>query len=122
MILVPCSRAGVASNLGVENEKAGLQFGNVGTDGRTVALVLTRSGAGRARGLMRARERAMGELLAGLAPAQMASLGAVSEQVLAAIASEDPVPGRLCRYCDEGTCDLSRCPVELAAIDRRGAA
>src|SRR6266581_2276935 len=38
MILVPCSRAGVASNLGVENEKAGLQFGNVGTDGRTVAL------------------------------------------------------------------------------------
>jgi MarR family transcriptional repressor of emrRAB len=91
-------------------------------DGRTVALVLTRSGAGRARGLMRARERAIGELLAGLAPAQMASLGAVSEQVLAAIASEDPVPGRLCRYCDEGTCDLSRCPVELAAIDRRGAA
>src|SRR3981189_1435308 len=38
MILAPCSRAGVASNLGVENEKAGLQFGNVGTDGRTVAL------------------------------------------------------------------------------------
>jgi len=38
MTLAPCSRAGVASNLGVENEKARLQFGSVGTDGRTVAL------------------------------------------------------------------------------------
>ena len=37
-MLAPCSRAGVASNLGVENEKARLQFGSVGTDGRTVPL------------------------------------------------------------------------------------
>ena len=71
---------------------------------------------------MRARERAIVELLAGLAPAQVATLGVVSDQVLAAIAREDPAPGRLCRYCDEGACDLSRCPVELAAIDQRGAA
>jgi len=38
MILAPCFRAGVASNLGVESKKACLQFGNLGTDGRTVAL------------------------------------------------------------------------------------
>jgi MarR family transcriptional regulator, negative regulator of the multidrug operon emrRAB len=91
-------------------------------DGRAVALALTRAGTTRARALMQARERAIAELLAGLAPAQVASLGAVSDQVLAAIASEDPARGRLCRYCDEGACDLSRCPVELAAIDQRGAA
>jgi DNA-binding MarR family transcriptional regulator len=83
-------------------------------DRRTVALALTRAGTARARALMRARERAIGELLAGLAPAQVATLGMVSEQVLAAAAREHPAPGRLCRYCDEGACDLSRCPVEMA--------
>jgi MarR family transcriptional repressor of emrRAB len=88
-------------------------------DRRTVALALTRAGTVRARALMRARERAIAELLAGLAPVQVAALGMVSDQVLAAIAQEDPAPGRLCRYCDEGACDLSRCPVELA---ERGAA
>ena len=91
-------------------------------DRRTVSLALTRPGTARARALMRARERAIGELLASLAPAQVAALGPVSDQVLASIAREDPAPGRLCRYCDEGACDLSRCPVELAAIDQRGAA
>ena len=91
-------------------------------DRRTVALALTRVGAARARALMRARERAIGALLAGLAPAQVAGLAAVSDQVLATIASDDPAPGRLCRYCDEGACDLSRCPVELAAVGQRGAA
>jgi len=91
-------------------------------DRRTVALALTRAGTPRARALMRARERAIGELLAGLAPTQVATLGVISDQVLAAIASEDPAPGRLCRHCDEDACDLSRCPVELAATHHRGAA
>ena len=103
---------------------AGLARRVVATDGdrRTVALALTRGGTVRARALMRARERAIAELLAGLAPAQVATLGAISDQVLAAMAREDAAPGRLCRYCDEGACDLSRCPVELAAVDQRGAA
>jgi MarR family transcriptional repressor of emrRAB len=91
------------------------------TDGdrRTVSLALTRAGTVRARALMRARERAIAELLTPVAPAQMAVLGAVSDQVLAGAAREHPAPGRLCRYCDEGACDLSRCPVEMA---ERGAA
>jgi len=91
-------------------------------DRRTVALALTRAGTVRARALMRARERAIAELLAPLAPAQVAALGEASDHVLAGAAREHPAPGRLCRYCDEGACDLSRCPVELAAIDQRGAA
>lgn len=88
-------------------------------DRRTVALTLTRAGTVRARALMRARQRAIAQLLAPLPHAQVTALGAVSDQVLAAIASEHPAPGRLCRYCDEGACDLSRCPVEMA---ERGAA
>jgi MarR family transcriptional regulator, negative regulator of the multidrug operon emrRAB len=88
-------------------------------DRRTVALALTRAGTARARALMRARERAIAELLAPLAPAQVAALGAVSDHVLAGAAREHPIPARLCRYCDEGACDLSHCPVELA---ERGAA
>ena len=93
-----------------------------GGDRRTVSLALTRAGSIRARALTRARQRAIGELLAGLAPAQLKSLAAISERVLAAIAHVHPAPARLCRYCDEGACDLSRCPVELAELERRGAA
>jgi DNA-binding MarR family transcriptional regulator len=92
-----------------------------GGDRRAVALTLTGAGAARARALMRARERAIGELLAGLTEPQVAELGEVADHVLAAAARDHPAPGRLCRYCDEDGCDLSRCPVELAAGARGGA-
>jgi DNA-binding MarR family transcriptional regulator len=90
-------------------------------DGRKVGLALTRSGGARARALMRARERAIGQALEELSPAQTAQLGELADQVLAAAAREHPAPGRLCRYCDEQACDLSRCPVELAATERGAA-
>ena len=90
-------------------------------DGRKVGLALTRSGGARARALMRARERAIGQALDELSPAQTAQLGELADQVLAAAAREHPSPGRLCRYCDEQACDLSRCPVELAATERGAA-
>src|SRR5881396_1023372 len=92
-----------------------------GGDRRTVALALTRAGTVRARAVMRARQRAIGELLDGLASSEVETLAAASERVLAAIADDDPTPARLCRYCDEEACDLNRCPVELAELDRRGA-
>lgn len=90
-------------------------------DRRTVSLVLTSSGRARARALMRTRERVIGEILAGLKPGDLVTLGLVSGQVLAAVAREDRAPGRLCRYCDERACDLSRCPVEMAADETAGA-
>jgi MarR family transcriptional regulator, negative regulator of the multidrug operon emrRAB len=89
-------------------------------DRRKVSLVLTRSGARRARELLRARERAMSELLADLAPDQVTELGAVCERVLATIAADAPAPARLCRHCDEQACDLTLCPVELAHTNEGG--
>ncbi len=89
-------------------------------DRRKVALSLTRNGARRARALLRARERALAELLADLAPAQVTELGAVCESVLATIAADAPAPARLCRYCDEQACDLTLCPVELAHTNHGG--
>jgi len=95
---------------------AGLITRVTGADGdrRRVALKLTRAGATRARSLLRARERAISELLTDLPPWQLVQLASTADQVLAAIAAADPAPARICRYCDERACDLTRCPVELA--------
>jgi DNA-binding MarR family transcriptional regulator len=115
------TQTGVARLVG-RLEAAGLvtRVAAAGGDRRQVALTLTRPGRARARELLRARERAIAELVADLPPQQLARLASASEQALAAIAARHPAPARICRACDERACDLSRCPVELAAIDREG--
>jgi DNA-binding MarR family transcriptional regulator len=83
-------------------------------DRRQVAVALTAKGETRATELLQARERAITGLLDGLTPNQIADMGRACERVLAVIAAAHAAPARICRYCDETTCDLTRCPVELA--------
>jgi DNA-binding MarR family transcriptional regulator len=115
------SQAGVARLVG-RLETAGLvqRVAAAGGDRRQVALTLTRSGRARARRLLRGRDRAIAELVAGLPPRQLEHLAAAAEEALSAIAARHPATTRICRECDEGACDLSRCPVELAEADRNG--
>lgn len=84
-------------------------------DRRQVALALTAEGETRAGELLQARERAIAGLLGGLGPGEIAGVGRACERALAMIAAEHAAPARICRYCDETACDLSRCPVEIAA-------
>jgi DNA-binding MarR family transcriptional regulator len=113
------SQTGVARLVG-RLETAGLVRRVVATGGdrRQVALTLTRSGRARARQLLRNRDHAIAELVAGLPPRQLEQLAAAAEQALAAIAAVHPAPARICRECDEQACDLGRCPVELAETNR----
>jgi DNA-binding MarR family transcriptional regulator len=83
-------------------------------DRRQVALALTAKGGTRATELLQARERAIAGLLGGLTPDQIADMGRSCERALAVIAAEHAGPARICRYCDETACDLTRCPVEIA--------
>jgi MarR family transcriptional regulator, negative regulator of the multidrug operon emrRAB len=83
-------------------------------DRRQVGVALTAKGRRRARQVLQAREDAVAGLLAGLAPEEVAALSRTCERTLAGAAAGHPAPARLCRYCDEKACDLTRCPVELA--------
>jgi DNA-binding MarR family transcriptional regulator len=83
-------------------------------DRRQVALAVTAKGGRRATELLQARELAIAGLLGGLTPGQIADVGRSCERALAVIAAEHAAPARICRYCDETACDLTRCPVEIA--------
>ncbi|HSD02783.1 MAG TPA: hypothetical protein VLB81_10450 [Gaiellales bacterium] len=83
-------------------------------DRRQVGVVLTAKGRRRVRQVLEARRDAVAGLLAGLTPEQVAQLSRTCERALAGVAADHPVPARICRYCDEKACDLTRCPVELA--------
>jgi MarR family transcriptional repressor of emrRAB len=83
-------------------------------DRRQVGVVLTAKGRQRVRRVLEARKDAVTDVLAGLTPKEVAQLSRTCERALAGVAADHPVPARICRYCDEKACDLTRCPVELA--------
>jgi DNA-binding MarR family transcriptional regulator len=83
-------------------------------DRRRVGLALTATGRRRVRQVLEAREDAVAGLLSSLTPEQVARLSRTCERVLGVVAVDQAAPARICRYCDETACDLTRCPVELA--------
>jgi DNA-binding MarR family transcriptional regulator len=88
-----------------------------GQDGRSRALGLTPDGLVLVDHMLAARRAALGELLGA---AEATALARLAEAVLGRLATDRCAGVRLCRGCDEGACDLSRCPVELAvACERR---
>ncbi|MBV9337124.1 MAG: MarR family transcriptional regulator [Solirubrobacterales bacterium] len=95
-------------------------------DARSVALILTASGRAAARGILRARARAVEATLAGLPDAQRRSLTALAERLtgdLAELRLEErrrgtpPTGGWLCRLCDFEACGrpAGRCPAAARA-------
>src|SRR5690349_566762 len=97
-----------------------------GGDRRAVAIRLTPAGRATARRIIRARRRAVQEVLGGLTAAQRRSLTAMAERLtgdLAALrleqraAGEVPAGGWLCRMCDFVACGRpeGRCPAAARA-------
>jgi DNA-binding MarR family transcriptional regulator len=97
-----------------------------GSDGRSVALVLTSTGTRAARRVLAARSAALDNLLLELSAAERTSLANITEKLLAAITRQrladreegrDPPGGWLCRLCDFDACgrDEGMCPSTATA-------
>src|SRR5579859_6520807 len=100
-----------------------------GSDGRSVALVLTAQGRAAARRVRAARSEALKRVLVALPPADLNSLTSIAEKLLGAITRErladrdqghDPSGGWLCRLCDFDACGRQdgACPAAASAQDR----
>jgi DNA-binding MarR family transcriptional regulator len=76
---------------------------------RGLQLALTGTGRAVFEELLAARQSALAELLAPLAPAEREQLGALLETLLAAHVHDRADLERLCRLCERSAC--ARCPV-----------
>ena len=95
---------------------AGLAERRRGADARSVAVALTPAGVAAAQAVRTAREAALEDALAALAPAERATLGALHEKLLAGLTGDRASALRLCRLCDLEACGHHRgtCPVTEA--------
>ncbi|MCW2497956.1 hypothetical protein [Jatrophihabitans sp.] len=98
----------VAANLAVRRE---------GADHRSVEVRLTRAGRARADAVLSGRRAVLDEVLRPLRAADRAALEALLDQVLGALTTDRIEAEVICRLCDLGACELSRCPVECALGD-----
>jgi DNA-binding MarR family transcriptional regulator len=97
--------------------EAGLAERREGQDRRSVSVELTPAGRDMAARATRAREEALEEALAGLAPDERAELARLHGKVLAVLTDGRAAAGRICRLCDAQACGHweGRCPVTRAA-------
>lgn len=88
-----------------------------GPDGRTRALVLTRTGRARARRLLAARRSAADDALAALTATERAVLEGLLEVMLAEVTPDPGAADVICRLCDVRACPQSTCPVQGAELE-----
>lgn len=87
-----------------------------GRNNRSVAVVLTATGAEVAARVLDSRRAALTSALAGLDPAERKTLTATVEKLLAGITSGRAHADHICRLCDLAACPARTCPVEQAAL------
>jgi MarR family transcriptional repressor of emrRAB len=87
------------------------------SDGRTVALELTRSGHERVRRILVTREATFARLLSALDSDELEQLSGLLEKLLAAHTRDREHAMEMCRLCDRSRCQP--CPVRETAL-RRG--
>ena len=94
-----------------------------GHDGRTLAIVITATGADAARSALQARQATNDALLAALDDHERDQLTVLLEKLLAGLTGSRTDAYRICRLCDPEACGhpVGRCPVTRAA-DRAEAA
>jgi len=88
--------------------------------GPAVALTATAEGRERARRVLAARRRVIGETMPDLAPEEAATLTAILERALQK-AAELPHGVTVCRLCDKGRCRRDDCPV-VRRLEEQGVA
>ncbi|HLM08778.1 MAG TPA: hypothetical protein VK307_03650 [Thermoleophilaceae bacterium] len=88
-----------------------------GSDGRSVSVRLTRSGAAAARRLLDERRARLDAAIAPLGAAERAELTRLGEKLLAGMTGGRADAGRICRLCDSEACGHYEglCPVTRAA-------
>ena len=86
-------------------------------DARMVLVALTPKGRARARRVLDARARAIGDCLGGLSAPERATLAGLAAKVLGTTTDGRLVARATCRLCDAHACghDDGRCPVTRAA-------
>ncbi len=93
----------------------GLAERRSGSDGRTLAIVLTDAGLERRATVLTARRvQAQGGLHA-LAQPEKRQLTRLLEKMLAAMTTDEACASSLCRLCEEEVCPQATCPVEQQA-------
>lgn len=85
-----------------------------GHDRREAKLSLSADGQAAVEAIHRERRRRLEEIVADLPPEQLAPLRNALEVLLTSLATDDVETFRICRLCDETTCDAQICPVESA--------
>jgi MarR family transcriptional regulator, negative regulator of the multidrug operon emrRAB len=98
-------------------EESGLVERGRGVDGRSVSVVMTAAGRRTGRGILDARQRALGEVLESLTPSERRTLAGVCEKLLGGLTESRADARRICRLCDPDACGHydGRCPVTRAA-------
>ncbi|MGS0894259.1 MarR family winged helix-turn-helix transcriptional regulator [Burkholderia stagnalis] len=110
LLLVHSSAVRLAERMAHE----GLVARTPGEDRRTVVLTLTEAGHDAVRRVLAARGAAIADATRTLTAEQCAQLAPICEQLIGALADDIQNAIRVCRLCDEGACDLRRCPAERA--------
>ena len=80
-----------------------------GSDGRSVALYVTKRGRGLREKILAGRLAAIRPLLAGLSDAEQKTLTSLLHKMLASLETTDMERRTLCRLCDNRVC--SDCPI-----------
>lgn len=85
----------------------------IGADARAVSIHLTPEGRRVARRVMTAREAALEQVLAALAPAERAQLDSLLSTLLGGLGAAPDQALRICRLCDMRACGhgTDRCPL-----------
>lgn len=110
----------LADRLGAD----GLVRREPGTDGRSVSIRLTETGAAAAERIRVARAAALEAVLQPLSAPERAELARLHAKVLGGLTSGRAEAGRLCRLCDAAACGHleGRCPVTRAANEAQALA
>jgi DNA-binding MarR family transcriptional regulator len=87
-------------------------------DGRRVRIRLTNRGRSLAHSLLRARERAIDEVVESLSPDEQRTLASLLAKSLAATTQQAADAERMCRLCDTRACPPERCPIGAAVTAR----
>jgi DNA-binding MarR family transcriptional regulator len=87
-----------------------------GRNNRSVAVVLTATGAEAAARVLDSRRNALSSALSALDPGERKTLTATLEKLLAGITTDRAHADHICRLCDLAVCPSMTCPVEQAAL------
>jgi len=93
-----------------------------GSDRRTRALRLTRTGKAEARALLRARGEVLAEVIAVLSAAERRTFARLASKILGSLVEDVDDGLAVCRLCDYESCPDEDCPVSKTLQPRAGSA